>query len=96
MAPDLVSLAHCLEFSGLTRKELPPSMVPSNKCASLYASYLLLLPNGSAVVRDRIVADIRLFLELGASKRAADLLIVLRRFLFAHPDARIRSPLGGN
>lgn len=96
MAPDLVSLARCLEFSGLTWEELPPRVAPSTRCTSLYASYLLLLPIGSAVVRDRIVADIRLFLDLGASRRAADLLVVLRWFLFAHPDARIRSPPGDN
>lgn len=92
MAPDLASLTQCIEFSGLTWEELPPRVAPSAKCCSLYTSYLLLLPIGSAVVRDMIVADIRSFLDLGASKRAADLLIVLRWFLFAHPEARIRSP----
>lgn len=92
MAPDLVSLIQCVEFSGLTWEELPPRVAPSAKCCSLYTSYLLLLPIGSTVVCEMIVADIRSFLDLGASKRAADLLVVLRWFLFDHPEARIRSP----
>jgi hypothetical protein len=40
-------------------------------------------------VRDLIVADIRAALDLGASKRAADLLMVLRTFLFEHPEFAI-------
>jgi hypothetical protein len=37
-----------------------------------------------------IVADICAALDLGALKRAADLLVVLRLFLSDHPDARKR------
>jgi hypothetical protein len=40
----------------------------------------------------RKAIDLRIFLDLGASRRAADLLIVLRLFLSDYPDARRVSP----
>lgn len=40
-------------------------------------------------MREIIVGDIRAALDLGASKRAADLLIVLRLFLSDYPEGRI-------
>ena len=46
----------------------------------------------SARSREIIVADLRIFLDLGVSQRAADLLIVLRLFLSDYPDARCVSP----
>jgi hypothetical protein len=57
-----------------------------------FSSYLVHLGRGQAAVRDIIVADLRIFLDLGASQRAADLLIVLRLFLSDYPDARCVSP----
>ena len=45
-----------------------------------------------AAVREIIVADLRIFLDLGATQRAANLLIVLRLFLSNYPDARLVSP----
>ena len=87
MTSNLVSLAQCAEVSGLRRDEMLLGATPSARHHSLYASYLLLIQRGSEAGRDRIVADIRLALDLGASKRAADLLIALRWFLSAHPEA---------
>jgi hypothetical protein len=49
---------------------------PSAAQASLHASYLLLQKIGWGAVRDLMVADIRAALDLGASKRATDLLMV--------------------
>jgi hypothetical protein len=62
---------------------------PSATRASLHASYLFLQNRGWSTVRDLIVADIRAALDLGASKRATDLLVVLRTFLFEHPEFAI-------
>jgi hypothetical protein len=42
-----------------------------------------------------IVGDIRAAIDLGASKYAADLVLVLRLFLSKHPEARIRRMFGG-
>jgi hypothetical protein len=38
-------------------------------------------------VRDLIVADLDGFLDLGAKRRAADQLVVLRAFLARYPEA---------
>lgn len=83
----LISLAQCAECSGLSWSEILPGALLSARHHSLYASYLLLIRRGAEAVRNMIVADIRSALDLGASRRAADLLIVLRWFLSNHPDA---------
>lgn len=92
MISNLTSLPQCIEFSGLTRKEIFLGVIPSARHRSLYTSYLLFLPMGAGVVRKMIVTDIRSFLDLGATKRAADLLITLRWLLFDYADARLRKP----
>jgi hypothetical protein len=61
----------------------------SPKHKSLLLSYVFNLKRGPSAVREMIVADIRLAIDLGASKRAADLLLVLRAFLSEYPEARI-------
>lgn len=86
---DLVSFAQCADFSGLHSNEMLLGATPSARHHSLRASYLRHLRRGSKAVRDMIVADIRSSLDIGASKRAADLLIVLRWFFSDHPEARL-------
>jgi hypothetical protein len=44
-------------------------------------------------VRDRIVTDIRVALKLGQSEQAANLLFVLRRFLWDRPVVALVRPL---
>jgi len=53
---------------------------PSARHHALLSSYLLNLERGPIAVRDMIVTDVGIFLDLGASQRVADLLIVLRLF----------------
>ena len=84
----MVTLAHCAEFTGLDSSELFVNSGFSPKHKSLLLSYVLNLNHGSSAVRDMIVEDIRAAIDLGATQRAADLLLVLRVFLFEHPEAR--------
>lgn len=81
MSSEQLTVARCAALSGLGSHEMVLGATPTAKHDSLYASYLLHRDRGWEVVRDMIVADIRSSLELGALKQAADLLIVLRRFL---------------
>lgn len=81
MTCELVSVAHCADLCGLGSEEIVLGVTPSAMHASLYDSYLLRRRSGSEAIREMIVADIRTALDLGAKKRAADLLIVLRRLL---------------
>ena len=53
---------------------------PSARHHALLSSYLLNLERGPIAVRNMIVTDVGIFLDLGASQRVADLLIVLRLF----------------
>jgi hypothetical protein len=55
---------------------------------ALLSSYLLNLWRGPEAVRKLIVADVRLWIELGAPERAADGFLVLRQFLSDFPEAR--------
>ncbi|CAN3992353.1 hypothetical protein MCBRY_003179 [Methylocystis bryophila] len=65
---------------------------------ALLSSYLLNLWRGPEAVRKLIVADIRLWIELGAPERAADLFLVLRQYLTDFPEAMIgsKSPKADN
>jgi len=89
MTSDQIAIEQCAALCGLDSNEFMTDLSPSATRASLHASYLFLQNRGWATVRDLIVADIRAALDLGASKRAADLLIVLRIFLFEHPESAI-------
>ena len=66
--------------------EIASSLAPSAKHSSLLSSYRLNLRRGPKAVSAMIVADIQSSLDLGASKHAADLLIVLRAFLSDYPE----------
>jgi len=92
MTSDLISLAQCAEFSGLGEDEMLLGVSPLAMHHSLYAGYLLHVRRGVEAVREAIVSDIRSSLELGASKQAADLFIVLRWFLSDYPEARLCPP----
>ena len=85
----MVTPEQCADFAGLAPNEMVLGASPSAMHHSLLMSYLLNRERGLKTVCKMIVADIRASLDLGARKRAADLLIVLRRFLFDHPEARL-------
>ena len=87
--PAMIPLAQCAECAGLDSREMFMNSAFSSKYKSLLLSYIFNLKRGPIAVREMIVADIRLAIDLGASKRAADLLLVLRAFLSEHPEARI-------
>ena len=89
MTSDQIAIEQCAALCGLDSSEFMEDVSPSARQASLHASYLLLQKIGWAAVRDLMVADIRAALDLGASKRATDLLMVLRMFLFEHPEFAI-------
>jgi hypothetical protein len=89
MTSDQIAIEQCAALCGLDSNEFMRDLSPSATRASLHASYLLLQKIGWATVRDLIVADIRAALDLGASKRATDLLMDLRMFLFEHPEFAI-------
>jgi hypothetical protein len=84
----MITLAQCTSFAALTPNEIVLGPTPSAKHHLLLTSYLLNLKRGPEVVRDMMVSDLRRWLDLGAVQRAADLLIVLRQFLFDYPEAR--------
>lgn len=84
----MITISECAAFAGLASNELVLGAVPSTRHHSLLSSYLLNSHRGLQAVRAMIVADLRGFLDLGVSVRAADLLIVLRMFLTDFPEAR--------
>jgi hypothetical protein len=83
----MLTISQCLDFSGLAPSEVIVGTTLAVRHHALLSSYLLNLDRGAIAVRDMIVADLRAFLDLGAPQRAADQLLVLRIFLFDHPQA---------
>ncbi len=81
----MVKVRHDAEFAGLVSGEIGSSEVLSTKHRSLLSSYRLNLTRGQKVVHDMIVADIHAALDLGASKQATDLSVVLRAFISEFP-----------
>jgi hypothetical protein len=90
----LIPLSRCAELCGLGPDEMIPGAIPSPFHQSLYESYLMLCDDrGADFVRDLIVSDLRRALDIGATRLAAELLLVLRRFLSAPRGApRFRAP----
>ena len=84
----MITMEQCKIFSGLLSNEMVVGPAPSPRHRARLTGYLLNLKWGQATVREMIVADIRVALDLGALNRAADLLVVLRLFLSEHPEAR--------
>jgi hypothetical protein len=85
----MVTVKQCAAFAGLASRHMILGATPSVRHRALLSSYVLNLWRGPRVVRKMIVADIRMWLDLGAPEYAADLLIVLRRFLFDYPESRL-------
>lgn len=85
----MITFAQCAAFAGLSPCKIILGISPSAAHRSLLSSYLVNLWRGPEVVRDMIVTDIGMSVDLGALKHAADLLIVLRQFLSDYPDARL-------
>lgn len=83
----MISLTQCMATAGLAPNEAILGVGHCPRHRSLLASYLLHLDRGPGAVRKMIVADLRSFLDLGALRRAADLLVVLRLFLSEQPEA---------
>jgi hypothetical protein len=89
----MIALEDCTKLAALEANELFTGAVLSRKHQSLLSSYLFNLKRGPIAVRKMIVSDIRAAIDLGASRYAADLLLVLRMFVSKHPEARIQQPL---
>ncbi len=94
----LTPIARCREIAGLGAHEIMVGAVPEEKHERLLARYCR-HRRSHAVARAKIVADIRAAVSHGATRDAADLLIVLRRLLSsAEPSSRppcLRRPIGG-
>jgi hypothetical protein len=87
MVPDLMPIDRCAEISGLRSHEIVLGVSPCAKHDRLLSRYNR--DRGRDAARAMIVADIRNALEFGSTRRAADLLVVLRRLL-AKRDANAR------
>ena len=85
----MITLEECAQFAALETNELFTGAVLSTRHQSLLSTYRKNLERGPVAVRKMIVSDIRAAIDLGASKRAADLVLVLRLFLSKHLQARI-------
>jgi len=90
----MVTIKQCGVFAGLAPREMVLGASPSARHCVLLSGYLLNLWRGPTVVRKMIVADLRVYLDLGAPEYAADLLLVLRRFLSDYPEARLEARSG--
>ncbi len=80
MTVQFTSIARCREVAGLGPHEIVLGAAPSEKHERLLAGYCR-NRRSRAVARAKIVADIRVAVMQGATREAADLLIVLRRLL---------------
>ena len=87
----MISLEDCTALSGLTQKEVMAiaehEHVPEIAASSI-GRYLLKDPEGPARIRDMMRDDIHAALGRGDKDHASELLMVLRDFLSAHPEAR--------
>lgn len=79
MTSILTPIERCAAIAGLRGHEIVLGVIPSDKHERMLARYRRAAPNDAA--RKRLVAEIRDAVDVGASLRAADLLIVLRRLL---------------
>lgn len=79
MNPELIPIRRCAELAGLRSHELVLGVSPSDKHQRMLARYRRAVSLDAA--RGRVVADIRSAVAIGAARRAADLLIVLRCLL---------------
>lgn len=77
----MLSVTECAEYVGLNPNELLLGPGPTAKHKNMLDCYLLNRWRGEAFVAQMISDDLRAAVDLGASSRAADLLLVLRLFL---------------
>lgn len=95
MNTHLTPLERCREIAGLSSHEMMIGVVPSEKHEDMLSKYVG-ARRSLGFVRMTIVADLRAALAAGAARDAADLIVVLRRFLaldarvapLCRPDAR--------
>jgi len=85
----MITVEQCAAFAGLAPNKIVLGATPSATHRVLLSGYLLNLWRGPKAVRKMIVADIHMWLDLGMPDYAADLLIVLRRFLSDYPEGRL-------
>jgi len=85
----MVTVKECAMFAGLASNEMIVGKTPSATHRVLLSGYLLNLWRGPKRVRKMLVADIRMWLDFGMPNHAADLLIVLRKFLSEYPESRL-------
>jgi hypothetical protein len=78
MTADMISVSRCIALSGLAGDEIVLGVTRAKRHDELYEDYLRTPGKRSAALRDRIVGDIRASLNIGATRLAADLFIVLR------------------
>jgi hypothetical protein len=83
MITQLTPIERCSEIAGLRAHEIVIGVSHCETHERMLAQYRRARSQGAA--RARIVADIRAAVEKGAARRAADLLIVLRRLLARDP-----------
>ena len=87
----MISLHDCIALCGLNEQEVmaiaehehAPEIV-----AAAMGRYLLKQPGGPEKIRDMMRDDIHCALGRGDQDHAGELLMVLRHFLAAHPEAR--------
>lgn len=83
----MITATECAEFADLASNEMLLGEPPSARHHSLLSSYRLNLKRGRAAVCEMILSDLRNSIDLGAVRRAADLLVVLRLFLSQHQSS---------
>ena len=87
----MITLEDCLAFCGLSEEEVlaiaEHEHIPEATAAGL-GQYLLCCPDGPAKIRDMIIDDIRAARHAAQFAEAHHLVLVLRHFLAAHPEAR--------
>jgi hypothetical protein len=91
----IVSLKECACRSGVALNDMVIGLSPSERHFSLLQSYLFGRPDDGSTLQDRIIEDMRDARNLGASRRAADLLLVLRIFMSMSAESSRRRDLAG-
>jgi len=84
----MISLQQCTAIAGLSAHEVILGLTPSARHETLLWSYVSITSLSRAALRSLIVADLRNFLDLGATRQAGDRFLVLRQFLSDDPDGR--------
>jgi hypothetical protein len=89
----MITIRQCAKSAGLNIDELIVGVAPTARHYALLNSYLLNMHRGAASVRRMMICDMRGYLDIGAHRCAADLLVVLRLFLSRRRTAAPRKAL---